>query len=354
VLRRLGAALRAAVYRRLAEDDDRAAYWVRHVRIGVLLSETGAGAALGYLLLTDTPGHGSRMLYGLVTLVIVGTPALFLLPLAAMMRDSRGPLLFYGWSIAVTVVVAVASKIDGGGTSPLFSLLFLTLAFMALAYPPGGVVAMGTLIASTYVLVVAPPHITLSVLFMAVIMGAFTMVCAMASANSWASHDRQVQLIRAQQTLASTDPLTGCSNRRAFLVRLEAAVVETAPTVVCLVDLDGFKGVNDRGGHAEGDRILQQVTAALTAAVRDTDTVARLGGDEFAVLAEVSAALSGADLAERLRQAVAFVGQDCGVTASVGVAEVCPGDDVHDLLFRADAAMYRAKTAGGNQVTARA
>ena len=56
--------------------------------------------------------------------------------------------------------------------------------------------------------------------------------------------------------------------------------------------------------------------------------------------------------AERLRQAVAFVGQHCGVTASVGVTEVIPGDDVHDLLFRADAAMYRAKTAGGNRVTA--
>jgi diguanylate cyclase (GGDEF)-like protein len=325
---------------------------VRHVRIGVLLSETAGAAALGYLLLTDTPAHGSRLLYGLVGLVIVGTPGLFLLPLAAMMRDSRGPLLFYSWSVAVSVIVAVASRIDGGGTSPLFSLLFLTLAYMALAYPPGGVVAMGTLMAGTYVLVVTPPHITLSVLFIAVVMGAFTMVCAMASANSWASYERQVQLIRTQQTLATTDPLTGCSNRRAFLGRLESAVGEATPAVVCLVDLDGFKGVNDRGGHAQGDRVLQQVTAALTGAVRETDTVARLGGDEFAVLAEVSAALPADHLAERLRQAVATVGSSCGVTASVGVAEVCAGEDVHDLLFRADAAMYRAKTAGGNRVTA--
>jgi diguanylate cyclase (GGDEF)-like protein len=344
--------VRAALYRRLAEDDDRAAYWVRHVRIGVLLSQIAALAALGYLLLTDTPAHASRLLYGLITLVIVGTPALLRLPLAQMMRDSRGPLLFYGWSIAVTAIVAVACRVDGGGTSPLFSLLFLTLAYMALAYPPGGVVAMGSLMVGTYVLVVAPPQITLSVLFIAVVMAAFTMVCAMASANSWAAHDRQVQLIRAHQALASTDPLTGCSNRRAFLSRLEAAVGETTPTVVCLVDLDGFKGVNDRGGHAEGDRVLQQVTAALSAAVRESDTVARLGGDEFAVLAEVTATLPAADLAERLRQAVAFVGQHCGVTASVGVTEVIPGDDVHDLLFRADAAMYRAKTAGGNRVTA--
>jgi diguanylate cyclase (GGDEF)-like protein len=351
VLRRLGAALRAGLYRQLAEDDDRVAYWVRHVRIGVLLSEIAAFAALGYLLLTGTPGHDSRVLYGLIALVIVGTPAVFLLPLAEMMRDSRGSLLFYAWSIAVTAIVAVACRIDGGGTSPLYSLLFLTLAFMALAYPPGGVVAMGTLMAGTYVLVVASPHVTLPVLFIAVVMGAFTMVCALASANSWAAHDRQVQLIRAHQTLAATDPLTGCSNRRAFLGRLETAVGESTPTVVCLVDLDGFKGVNDRGGHAEGDRVLQRVTAALSAAVRESDTVARLGGDEFAVLAEVNALLPADALAERLRQAVAFVGQHCGVTASVGVTEVVPGDDVHDLLFRADAAMYRAKTAGGNRVT---
>jgi diguanylate cyclase (GGDEF)-like protein len=101
-----------------------------------------------------------------------------------------------------------------------------------------------------------------------------------------------------------------------------------------------------------GDELLREVARRLRHALRDTDTVARLGGDEFAVLAEVTATLPAADLAERLRQAVAFVGQHCGVTASVGVTEVIAGDDVHDLLFRADAAMYRAKTAGGNRVTA--
>ena len=352
VHRRLLAALRAGLYRRLAEDDDRAAYWVRHVRIGVLLTETACVASLGYVLLTDTAAHASLVVHCLLALAAFGSPGLLLLPLASWMRDSRGSLLFYGWSLAVTVIVAVVSRIDGGPSSPLFSLLFLTLAYMALAYPPAGVVVTGTLMAGTYVFVVAPPHITLSVLYIAVIMGAFTMVCAMASANSWAAYDRQVELIRAHQALAATDPLTGCSNRRAFLGRLEAAVADSTPTVVCLVDLDGFKGVNDRGGHAEGDRVLQQVTAALAAAVRESDTVARLGGDEFAVLAEVSAVLPADALAERLRQAVAFVGQHCGVTASVGVTEVGPGDDVHDLLFRADAAMYRSKTAGGNRVTA--
>jgi diguanylate cyclase (GGDEF)-like protein len=154
--------------------------------------------------------------------------------------------------------------------------------------------------------------------------------------------------------LASTDALTGIPNRRAFLERLGAAIDAAAwghQSVVCLVDLDGFKAVNDTAGHAAGDAMLKAIGSALGGAVRETDTVARLGGDEFAVLADVSVTLSGDMLAERLRSVVALVGSRSGVTASVGVAEVESGDDVEDLMYRADAAMYRSKSAGGNQVT---
>ena len=123
--------------------------------------------------------------------------------------------------------------------------------------------------------------------------------------------------------------------------------------MVCLVDLDGFKAVNDAGGHAAGDAMLKAVATALGGAVRETDTVARLGGDEFAVLADVSVSFSGEMLAERLRAGRRRRwAPRRGVTASVGVAEVEPGDDVEDLMHRADAAMYRSKTAGGNRVTA--
>ena len=97
--------------------------------------------------------------------------------------------------------------------------------------------------------------------------------------------------------------------------------------------------------------MLKAVAMALGGAVRETDTVARLGGDEFAVLADTSVSSSGEMLAERLRTAVAQVGGVRGVTASVGVAEVELGDDVEDLMHRADAAMYRSKSAGGDRVT---
>ena len=258
--------------------------------------------------------------------------------------------MFYLWSIATSTLVIIGTRLDGGPSSPLDALLFLTLTFLAVAYSPYGVVVMGSLMTPAYLFFVELPGLTTSGLFFLVIMLAFTMVCAMASANSWAAYDRQVLLIRTQETLASTDPLTGIPNRRAYLERVAEAVDAAAwghQTVVCLVDLDGFKAVNDAGGHAAGDAMLRAVGSALGGAVRETDTVARLGGDEFAVLADISVGFSGEMLAERLRDAVARIGHPSGVTASVGVAEVQPGDDVEDLMHRADAAMYRSKNAGG-------
>jgi diguanylate cyclase (GGDEF)-like protein len=354
-LRRAAVAVRNGLYRPLAGDDDRVTYWIRHVRSGVVLSEIAAAAVLGYALLTPTPAYHDPVLLILAPVVLLTSPALLLLPLADMMRDRRGPMLFYCWSIADTALIAVAAERDGGADSPLITVLFLTLAYMAVAYPPYGVVAMGALMTGVYLLFVAMPDVSSSALFISVIMAAYTMMCAMASANSWAAYDKQVLLIRTHETLASTDALTGCPNRRAFMERLGGAITAAGTgrrSAVCLIDLDGFKAVNDRDGHAAGDAALVSVTAALTGAVRESDTVARLGGDEFAVLADVSATVDADELAERLRTAVADAGRVCGVTASVGVALVDLSDDVNLLLHRADAAMYRAKTSGGNRVTA--
>jgi diguanylate cyclase (GGDEF)-like protein len=348
------AVVRAGLYRPLAGDDDRVAYWVRHVRNGVLLTEVAAASVVGYALLTDSPGRNQPLILALAAGVMLAVPALLLLPLPAMMRDARGPTMFYLWSLATTAVVVVATRLDGGAASPLDALLFLTLAYMAAAYSPHGVVLTGGGMTAGYLVFVELPGLTASGGFFVAVMASFTMICAMSSANSWAAYERQVHLIRTQETLASTDPLTGIPNRRAYLERVSAAVEAAAwghPTVVCLVDLDGFKSVNDVGGHAAGDAMLKAVASALGGALRETDTVARLGGDEFAVLADISATFSGEMLAERLRAAVAGVGGRAGVTASVGVAEVEPGDDVADLMHRADAAMYRSKSAGGNRVT---
>jgi diguanylate cyclase (GGDEF)-like protein len=354
-LRRLASALSRGLYRPLAEDDDRAAYWVRHVRHGVLLTELSALAALAYIVLAPHPAGVNPALVALAAGVLVGGPLLLRLPIAEMTYDRRGPLFFYAWSVTVTLAVSIAARIDGGAGSPLYTLLFITLGYSAAAYPPYGVALMGSLMTASQVLIVSMPDPTAPSLFIALVMAIYTALCVMVSVNSWAAYDRQVLLIRTQKLLAATDELTGSPNRRAFLDRLAPAIADVASgrgAAVCLVDLDGFKQVNDRDGHLAGDRVLKDVAGALAASVRETDTVARLGGDEFAVLARTAPELSGELLAERLRAAVAAVGASRGVTASVGVATLAAGDDVEAVLHRADEAMYRAKTSGGDRVDA--
>jgi diguanylate cyclase (GGDEF)-like protein len=120
---------------------------------------------------------------------------------------------------------------------------------------------------------------------------------------------------------------------------------------VLFLDLDGFKGVNDRFGHAEGDELLKAVAARLVACVRAVDSVARLGGDEFAVLLEGVDGVGELDvLCQRLlvalRREIHVMGHEVVVGASIGVAVADRTDDAPGLLRNADMAMYRAKALG--------
>jgi diguanylate cyclase (GGDEF)-like protein len=149
--------------------------------------------------------------------------------------------------------------------------------------------------------------------------------------------------------LASHDPLTGLLNRRAFLSELDEQL-ERGPCALLYVDLDGFKWINDTSGHAAGDQALVRTALRLRDAVRDHDLVARLGGDEFAVccpgLVDAGALQP---LLERVRASLERI--DPAITASVGAAVACPGPGASGaLLKQADAAMYRAKRAGGNRI----
>jgi diguanylate cyclase (GGDEF)-like protein/PAS domain S-box-containing protein len=155
--------------------------------------------------------------------------------------------------------------------------------------------------------------------------------------------------------LADHDPLTGLLNRRGFEASLTGHVARCrryGPAGALLViDLDGFKDVNDTHGHHAGDALLVDVAAGLAERVRETDVLARLGGDEFAVLLPVETAGQAEIAAEALAAVIREVGRDRGVTASVGVAlmdaTVETGDE---LLVRADRAMYAAKAAGRDGV----
>ena len=155
--------------------------------------------------------------------------------------------------------------------------------------------------------------------------------------------------------LARHDALTSLPNRTLFLDRVEQAVSRSrrhgTALAVLFLDLDGFKGVNDRFGHAEGDELLKRVAERLVACVRDTDSVARLGGDEFAVLVERVEGTRELDvLCQRmlsaLRRDITILGHEVVVGASIGVAIAAPQDDAAGLLRNADMAMYRAKALG--------
>jgi len=160
---------------------------------------------------------------------------------------------------------------------------------------------------------------------------------------------------RAVATRAETDALTGLRNRRAFDEGLASLSVDPGarPIVLVMLDLDGFKQFNDRFGHPAGDMLLNAVAGAMNASVRGDDRVYRLGGDEFAVLLPMTGRRVGMQVARRIRTAIAGLDSGGGapVAASIGVA-TCP-DDVADpsvLVRAADAALYRAKHAGGNRV----
>ncbi|MGL4577031.1 MAG: diguanylate cyclase domain-containing protein [Burkholderiaceae bacterium] len=158
---------------------------------------------------------------------------------------------------------------------------------------------------------------------------------------------------------ANHDSLTRLPNRRFLSQRLAAALAQARQNNrvvgVLLLDLDGFKAVNDTHGHAAGDSLLKQVAVRLTSVARDNDTVARLGGDEFVVLAtDIASSQSLRLIAEKIVRAVALPislpNGDVTVHASVGVAmDPFCGHDGSELLAAADAAMYRAKQAGKNR-----
>ncbi len=171
-----------------------------------------------------------------------------------------------------------------------------------------------------------------------------------------AMHERLAEQI-------GSDPLTGCVNRRTLAVRLRGdlrhARRRLTSVAVAAIDLDNFKEINDSRGHPVGDVVLQQLVSVMQSTARDTDTVARSGGDEFVIVLPDTDWDGAVAFAERLRarveeQTFGPPGSSMRVTISVGVALARGGDQISTdmLLEEADSALYKAKTAGRNRVSA--
>jgi len=173
--------------------------------------------------------------------------------------------------------------------------------------------------------------------------------------------ERVWQEAQAYAQAAVIDPVSGLFNRRYFQARLEEelqrAIRQLTSVGLLMVDLDGFKSINDRFGHVAGDLVIRDISEILRRSVRIFDVCTRFGGEEFAVMMPGGTAESAGAIAERIRHRVEAYQRsepdlsDLRVTASIGVAVSPPGVTARDLIERADRALYHAKRAGKNRVS---
>lgn len=304
------------------------------------------GASIGASLILFAP------MYGWWTLALFAIALANITTLDRRIARSEYPELHVAASIfSMQAVLAIAAGLSGGPTSPVLPWLVIVSAFAAARFR-ATIVVLTTITGITMLIGVSlgvnaqafaqhPQSVLVTAVLMCSVGAVVHLLCA-----SDVEH----------QGAAILDPLTGLLNRTSLANRFNELVQQAAVTDsgVCLIvfDLDHFKAINDRHGHAQGDVVLRGVANALRVQLRRFELAYRLGGEEFVVL------LPGADLAdatgvaERLRAAIeAARPGDITVTASFGVAEghgaTCAFED---LFADADGALYRAKFEGRNCV----
>lgn len=268
-------------------------------------------------------------------------------------RSSTRPAAWIAAAWGLTpVLLATAVVSTGGATSPVLMWFALPAVTLGARFEPRGI-AIGTaylfamLMLSGCILDPTGFAENRQFVFAAVTMTISAVILSGALVESDRAHRRR----------STVDPLTGLFNRNALELRLadldeEAAADPSAPHSLLLCDLDHFKHVNDRLGHAAGDTVLQEVAYTMRGSLRAGDSIFRVGGEEILVVLPGAAQDDAVDIAERLRLAVRDL-RPLGteVTLSVGVAVGGAGTlDTDDLIRRADAALYAAKANGRDMV----
>ncbi|MGD0454989.1 MAG: diguanylate cyclase [Solirubrobacteraceae bacterium] len=304
---------------------------------GIWLSYVVCGTSAAYLALTWQRPHRT-LIAALFGAGFVGAAIVSCLPRERIVRSRFREAFFLGWSLIDLALIIAATFADGGTGSPLALIFFIPVVFAAMSYPLGSVLVVGGLSIAGY-------------LALAVTVGGaswayqvqFSVMFACTGAMSvWQARNHDSQRT-ALMEVSRADPLTGCLNRRGFEERA-VAVLGTAARqdgrgAVLVLDIDHFKQVNDRHGHAAGDELLRWVVATLKCSVRPADAIGRLGGDELAVvfpdIDPVDALESAARLVEALSERA---------PCSVGMA-VFPMDgmELEELMRQADVRLYASR-----------
>jgi diguanylate cyclase (GGDEF)-like protein len=307
-------------------------------------------AALAVALLIAAPWVGW---WTLIPLVLTG--AMFSV-IDRGLACSRRPeyRMFAGWALS-EVAIAVSVALTGGPRSPGVAWLALPVVTLAARFSSRGVL-VGLGLSAAMLLgctLGVHPHYAIThpqvfVFPLALLVG--TAVLSLALMQS----DRQ------HRSASVIDPLTSMLNRTALRARVaelahQARVIHQ-PIAVVVADVDGFKQINDSHGHTVGDAVLRDLAYRLRKQLRAFDLAYRLGGEEFVILLPGADAEQAESVAEQLRAAVAhelIMGLE--VTISAGVSASAPGSFDYDAIFRAaDTALYEAKRAGRNRVSAAA
>lgn len=321
-----------------------------------------AGALLAVLLAFALPHPDGVNAGGFVWLALAeiayGLVLLVWSRVGGRSRRWLGPTTIAGAIAAVTVSVHLSGEGDQGPA--LMAEFFYVFPALYAGYFFSGraIVAIVALVGLAYVGVSSTIEIESSALIVRTIVVVF--VVGGTAGVAYALRRHVDALVRRLDGLARTDMLTALANRRGFDETLEDELLRyrrSGDTLSLVVgDIDRFKTVNDRFGHAAGDEVLSRVGRLILDSVRSVDTAARIGGEEFAVVMPATSGSDAVDTADRLRRAVAAISDPSGqpVEITFGVAstddEGCKDSDA--LLSAADQALYSAKAQGRNRTVA--
>ena len=320
--------------------------WIRRASVIVVLSQ-GLAFSIGAILPTTPDIDRTGLIVGAALVGLTGLAWFFFLP-----RDLFGPWRVFIASVIAQIVLLVTLTMTGGLGSHYFPYYLLPSLVMIMAGSREQTLALGTLAVAGLIELAfvsrdlgsgesVPDLLAIRLLQV----GAFSLAATASSRAMGAIRDALAAQTRSLAERARTDSLTGLANRQAlvegFARMLAAANRRGAPMSVVALDLDGLKALNDRHGHAAGDRLLVHFADLIRSCVRGADLAVRAGGDEFILLLPDTDRPGANRLVQRLQDASTAGGPD--VRFSAGIATSSPEATVDWLLALADDALYAAK-----------